>query len=131
MLLSFAFESGSCHVSECVFNIDAVERTRLVKHHIIVFFGPLLALCSRNLAFVLLVQLVAETNERESLGVIRACIVEEPTLPSVEITKRVCVCHIISKCTAVCSSVKGIPKGLKLFLTCGIPDLKCNNGVIN
>ncbi len=89
MLLRFTFQSSSGHVSKSVFHVDTVKRTCLEEHHVVVLFRPLLAFGSRNLALIRLVKLVTETNKRESLGITRSCIVEEPTLPPVEVTERV------------------------------------------
>lgn len=41
------------------------------------------------------------------------------------------ICDIVAKCAAIGSTVESISKRLELFLSCGIPDLKSHDSVVD
>ena len=129
--MGLALESGARHVSECIFDVNTIEGTRLIKHHVVIILGPLLALFGRHLARVSLVVLVAKAHEREREWVARARILEEASLPPVQRLEASLVGDVVGERAAVSSSVEGIAERLELFLTGRVPDLQRHHGVVN
>ena len=130
-MLSFALECSPRHISKCIFDIDAVKGTRLIKHHVVILFAPSFAFVCGDFSSVLLVDFVAQADEGEGRGVTWASVLEEATLPSVEVLKTLLVCYVVSQSAAVGSSVEGIAERLELFLACSVPNLQRHNRVVD
>ena len=131
LLLSFTLQGCTCHISEGVFNVAAVERARLIKHHVVIFFCPTLSFGCGNLSRVSLIAFVAQTDKGESQWVTWACVLKETALPSVERLKRLLIGDIIRESAAVGTSVKCVAERLELFLASGVPNLQGDHGAVD
>ena len=123
LLLSISFEGGFRHFEKCFFNTQAFYSTRLVKHHVIVVFGPCLALCRWNLAIGFLIEFVSNADEGEWLRVARASIFIEAISPPTKRVETLRICDVINECATVSTAIEGIAEWLELFLAGSIPDL--------
>ena len=83
-LLSIALQCSFRHLDEGLLDARALNGTSLIEEHVVVVTCPLLAAFFRNLPLRLLVQLVADANERESLRVVGARIFMESIAPARE-----------------------------------------------
>ena len=83
-LLSITLQSSLCHLHERVFNAGTLDRTGFIKEHVVVFACPLLAAGASNLALRLLIELVTNANEGESLRVCGSSILVETIAPARE-----------------------------------------------
>ena len=81
-LLCIAFERSFRHLYESILYACALDRTRLKEQHVVVFACPLLASCTGNLTFRLLVELVADADEWERLWIGRSSVLMEAVAPA-------------------------------------------------
>ena len=123
LLLSISFEGSFCHFEKRFFHTQSFDRTRFVKHHIIVFFGPLLPLCGGHYTIGLLIKFVADTDEGERLWISWASILIETVPPSRKRVETLGIRDVINECAAIGTAIEGVTKGLEFFLTSSIPNL--------
>ena len=78
-----------------------------------------------HLPLVLLhINLVAEDDEGEVLGVVRTGLNEEFVAPAVERFEGLGAVHVVDEHTAVCATVEGDTERLEALLTGRVPQLK-------
>lgn len=116
---------------ECLLDADALLGRRFVEGDAVVGVAPLLALPGVDLALLLAIDFVAEDHERERLGVLRGCVVDETLFPLGQIFEGFLARDVIDQHAAVGSSVESVAERLELLLARGIPDLQCYYLVID
>ena len=82
------------------------------------------------MAFGLLVELVPDANEGERLRVLRSRILIEAVPPAAERIERLLVGQVVHERAAVSTAVECITQRLELLLSCSVPDLEGDNGVV-
>ena len=107
-LLSISSECQLGHLQESLLDRCAVNCASLIKEHVIVLAGPLLASGRGHLSVGLLIQLVAQADEGEGLRVLRARILVEAVAPSGKRLKRLRVRDIIAERATVSTAVEGV-----------------------
>ena len=130
LLLSVSLQGSFGHFQKCVFYLKTLDRTSLVKHHIVVFLGPGLSLRGGHRTISLLVELVSNTHEWERLGIGGSCILVEAVPPSAQSVETLGIRDVINESAAVSPAIESVAEGLELFLASGIPDLKGDYGVV-
>jgi len=104
--------------------------TGLIEEHVVVFAGPLLASRTRHLSLRLLVELVADADEGERVGVLGAGVLVETSPPAAQRIERGSVCNVVDEGAAICSSVERVTQRLELLLSGSIPDLQRHHRVV-
>ena len=107
-LLSITLQSSLCHLQERVFNAGTLDGTGLIEEHVVVFTSPLLAASARDLAFWLLIELVSNANEGESLRIRRSCILVESVAPARKRLEARLARDVINEGAAVSSAIEGV-----------------------
>ena len=130
-MLSLALECSSGHISKCIFDINTIKSTRLIKHHVVILFAPSFAFASGDFSSVLLVDFVAEADEGEVVGVAGTSIFDESLLPLIETMETIEVSDVVAQRAAVGSTVESVSERLELLLASGIPDLESHDSVID
>lgn len=128
--LSIALQGLLGHLQECFLHRGTLHGTGFVKEHVVVFTRPLFAACTGHLPLRLLVQLVADADEGERLGVLRAGILIEAISPAAQSIEAGRVSDVVDECAAIRASVKRVAQRLELLLSRSVPDLKCHHRVI-
>ena len=123
LLLSISFQGSFCHFEKCFLNTQSFDSTRLVKHHVIVFLRPCLALCGRHYTIGFLIKFVAKTDKWERLWITWSSILIEAIPPSRERVKTLGIRDVINECATISTAIECITKRLEFFLTSRIPDL--------
>ena len=95
-LLRFTLHGLLCHLQEGFLDTRAFDRTGLVKEHVIVITGPLLTTGGGHLTLRLLIELVANANEGERLGILRSRILVEAVSPATQRLKRLLVSDVVN-----------------------------------
>lgn len=103
----FPLQGLTGHLDEDFFNVVSLGGARLVKWHILVLSGPLLTIRSGHGPILCLVQLVAETDQRE-LFCVAATIIQEALLPAVKVLERDRLRDIVNEAAAVSAAVEGV-----------------------
>ena len=122
-LLSISFEGSFGHLEECFVDTQSLHCTRLVKHHVIVFFCPCLSFRSGDATTGFLIKFVSDADEWEGLGIAWSSVFIETVPPSTERVETLSICDVIHECATVCSTIECVTKWLELFLTRRVPNL--------
>ena len=88
MVCRFTFDSHFDHFDESFIDLDTVFGGRLEIFHVVILFAPGLCLLSSNLPHILLVSqvdLVADKDEWETLGIIGSGILNKAILPLIKV----------------------------------------------
>lgn len=118
------------HLQKCLFDWSAIDSTRLVKEHVIVFSGPLLSFGSCDLSISFLIQLVSKTDKGERLGILRSRVLIEAIAPPGQCVKGLLVCDVVAQSATISTAIEGVAKRLELFLPSRVPDLQCHNCIV-
>ena len=129
-LLSIASQCLLCHLEESLLDTGAIDGACLIKEHVIVFVGPLLASLCGHRAISLLVKLISDADEGEWLRILRPSVLVEAISPSAKCFEWCLVRDVIAEGAAVSSTIKGVSEWLELLLAGGIPDLQRHNSVV-
>ena len=107
LIRRLALNSHFNHFDECLVDLHAITRRRLKVLHIIILLAPFLSLLCSHFPLWLLVDLVADQHEREVLGIVWACILNEPILPLIECVEARWIRQVVAESAAVGAPVEG------------------------
>ena len=129
-LLSVTLESLLSHLVESLFDAGSLHGGCLVEEHVIVLTGPLLALSRGDGPVLLLIELVTQADEGEGLRVLRSRILIEAVPPAGERIERLLVRDVVDQGATIGTAIEGVTQRLELLLSCSVPDLKGDDGVV-
>ena len=129
-LLRVSLHSLFRHLQKRFLDAGSVKCRRLVKEHVIVLAGPLLALGGGHLALAFVVKLVPDANEGERLRVLRSRILIEAVPPEGERIERLLVRDVVDQGAAVGTAVERVTKRLELLLPSRVPNLELDNFLV-
>jgi len=82
-------------------------------------------------ALILQVNLVAQNNKREVIGIAWSGLNEELITPAIKVFKCLCDIDIENENTTISTTIECDTQALETFLACSIPNLHRNQSLIN
>jgi len=111
-----------CDGLECLLHVDGFLCRRLKVGNVSLGLAPSHCAFLGDLPLILLhIDLVAQHDEGEVLGVPRAGLYEELVPPAVQSLERLGTVDVVNEDAAVCTSVERDTEGLETLLTSSIP----------
>lgn len=109
---------------KCDFNVGPLECRRLFIWDIVVFSQPLLNSLLSHLAFIYLIDLVTEYEEREVIRIFWVSFDQEVLLPHIQVFEAALICDIVDQDACFCAPIESDSQTLVPLLASCVPDLK-------
>jgi len=116
---------------ESLLDVDGLLGRSLEEGDVTLGLAPLLKTLGGNDTGVLHIDLVADDDEREAIGVTRGGLDQELVAPAVEVVESLGDVDIEHEDAAISTTVEGDTKRLETLLTGSIPDLQGHKTVVD